>query len=81
MAVVSDPAPSSAYSSALHRLAGAQKPSHGVPAYTRDVNRPLGRRLAALSHAANLTPIRSRRSAGCALSSGSSCCSSSNRVR
>jgi phosphatidylglycerophosphate synthase len=34
-------------STALEALAGAQKPPHGTPAYSRFVNRPLGRRFAA----------------------------------
>ena len=38
-------------STALDALAGAQKPPHGTPAYSRFVNRPLGRRLAACAAA------------------------------
>lgn len=37
-------------------LAAAQKPGHGVPAYTRYVNRWAGRRLAAAAHVIGLTP-------------------------
>ncbi len=37
-------------------LAGAQKTSRGVPAYTLHVNRPVGRVLAALAHQARMTP-------------------------
>jgi phosphatidylglycerophosphate synthase len=40
----------------LHRLGRAQKGAAGAPAYSRFVNRPLGRLLAALSFHAGLTP-------------------------
>ena len=40
----------------LKRLASAQKPAKGAPAYLRWVNRPAGRVLAAVSHRAGLTP-------------------------
>jgi phosphatidylglycerophosphate synthase len=40
----------------LGRLAGAQKGSAGAPAYSRFVNRKLGRLLAALAYHAGLTP-------------------------
>jgi phosphatidylglycerophosphate synthase len=40
----------------LHRLAGAQKGAAGAPAYSRFVNRPLGRFFAALAFHAGLTP-------------------------
>lgn len=40
----------------LHRLAGAQKGAVGAPAYSRFVNRKLGRLLAALAFHAGLTP-------------------------
>ncbi|SNS73561.1 CDP-alcohol phosphatidyltransferase [Geodermatophilus pulveris] len=40
----------------LRRLAAAQKGSTGAPAYSRFVNRPLGRLFAALAFAAGLTP-------------------------
>lgn len=41
---------------ALSRLKGAQKSSDGAAAYSRFVNRPVGRRLAALAYVAGLTP-------------------------
>ena len=44
------------YRDAVHRLQSAQKPSAGTPLYSRLVNRPLGRRLAALAYLAGLTP-------------------------
>ncbi len=40
----------------MTRLAAAQKPGRAVPAYTRYVNRWLGRRLAAAAYLARLTP-------------------------
>jgi phosphatidylglycerophosphate synthase len=40
----------------LRRLAGAQKGAQGAPAYSRFVNRPLGRLFAALAYHAGLTP-------------------------
>lgn len=43
-------------SSALNRLKGAQKPPHGTPAYSRFVNRPLGRYVAAVAYRCGLTP-------------------------
>jgi phosphatidylglycerophosphate synthase len=44
------------FRSALSRLEGSQKPGDGEPAYLRWVNRPLGRRAAALAHTLGLTP-------------------------
>ncbi|MDO5735950.1 MAG: CDP-alcohol phosphatidyltransferase family protein [Propionibacteriaceae bacterium] len=44
------------YCAALRRLQSAQKPAAGTPLYSRLVNRPLGRRLAALSYLGGLTP-------------------------
>ncbi len=44
------------YADGLKRLESAQKNAAGVPAYLRWVNRPLGRRLAALAYVAGLTP-------------------------
>lgn len=38
------------------RLAGVHKPMSGAPAYSRYVNRPLGRRLALLFHRLGLSP-------------------------
>jgi len=49
------PAPESIRAT-LQRLAGAQKGSAGAPAYSRFVNRRLGRGLAALAFHAGLTP-------------------------
>jgi len=44
------------YASSLERLLQAQKSARGAPAYSRFVNRPLGRRLAAAAHVAGATP-------------------------
>ena len=44
------------YRDGLERLLAAQKSAAGVPAYLRWVNRPLGRRLAALAYVVGLTP-------------------------
>lgn len=44
------------YSEAYTSLSSAQKSGHAVPAYTRFVNRPLGRRLAAVADVGGLTP-------------------------
>ncbi|MGA5583426.1 CDP-alcohol phosphatidyltransferase family protein [Streptomyces thermodiastaticus] len=44
------------FSETLRRLAAAQKPARGVPAYTLFVNRPAGRVLAALALRAGATP-------------------------
>ncbi len=41
---------------ALRALAAAQKPARGAPAYSRFVNRRLGRVLAAAAHRFRLTP-------------------------
>lgn len=41
---------------ALESLAGAQKPSKGAPAYSRYINRRLGRIFAAAAYSRNLTP-------------------------
>ena len=48
--------PRSGYREALARLQAAQKPSAGTPAYSRYVNRPAGRRLAALGYVWGWTP-------------------------
>ena len=47
---------SSAYRAALQRLSAHQKTSKGAPAYSRFLNRRLGRHLAALAFALGLTP-------------------------
>jgi phosphatidylglycerophosphate synthase len=44
------------YADALGRLVAAQKSPAGMPAYLRYVNRPLGRRFAAMAYVARLTP-------------------------
>lgn len=44
------------YGAAVRDLAAAQKTSAGVPAYLRYVNRPLGRRAAALAYVLGATP-------------------------
>lgn len=46
----------SSVAEALTALRAAQKPPHGTPAYSRFVNRPLGRQLAARLTVAGLTP-------------------------
>ncbi|MEA4944770.1 MAG: CDP-alcohol phosphatidyltransferase family protein [Propionicimonas sp.] len=46
------------YRAALERLRSAQKPSAGTPLYSRLVNRPLGRRFAALTYTWGWTPNR-----------------------
>lgn len=45
-----------AHRDAVQRLEAAQKPSAGTPAYSRYVNRPLGRQIAAWAYIARLTP-------------------------
>jgi phosphatidylglycerophosphate synthase len=55
----SDPpgvAPRESVGATVRRLAAAQKSSKGAPAYSRFVNRPAGRVLAALAYRAGLTP-------------------------
>lgn len=44
------------YRASLQQLLSAQKSAKGAPAYSRFVNRPLGRRLAAAAHVIGLTP-------------------------
>lgn len=51
-----DAGPRSAYSRAVRQLSAHQKTSKGAPAYSRFVNRPLGRRAAAGAFVAGLTP-------------------------
>jgi phosphatidylglycerophosphate synthase len=46
----------SGYRGALAGLTAAQKPAAGTPAYSRFVNRPVGRRLAAAAHVLRMTP-------------------------
>ncbi len=44
------------YRADLAALAAAQKPARGTPAYSRSVNRPTARRVAALAHQVGMTP-------------------------
>lgn len=53
---LSRPAAGETLRDTVGRLAGAQKGAHGAPAYSRFVNRPLGRVLAALAFHRGLTP-------------------------
>lgn len=46
----------SKYSGAVAQLAAAQKPAYGAPAYSRFINRPVGRRIAAAAYVMGLTP-------------------------
>lgn len=54
--VPTHPGEKSSYRDAVRRLQVAQKPSAGTPLYSRLVNRPLGRRFAALAYLVGLTP-------------------------
>ncbi|HYH26586.1 MAG TPA: CDP-alcohol phosphatidyltransferase family protein [Blastococcus sp.] len=58
MTVLEQPAAAApeSFSATVRRLASAQKGATGAPAYSRFVNRPLGRLLAALAYRAGLTP-------------------------
>lgn len=51
-----DQARTMSYGQALHALRSMQKPGKGAPAYSRYVNRRLGRYLAAAAYQAGLTP-------------------------
>jgi len=51
-----DSAQPQTYRATLYRLSGAQKSAKGAPAYSRFVNRRLGRYLAAAAYQAGLTP-------------------------
>ncbi len=46
----------SRYRDALSQLSAAQKPAYGAPAYSRFINRPVGRRIAAAAYVMQLTP-------------------------
>lgn len=46
----------SRYTDAIRELSAAQKPAYGAPAYSRFINRPVGRRIAAAAFVAGLTP-------------------------
>jgi phosphatidylglycerophosphate synthase len=50
------PAPGETVATTVRRLSGAQKGAAGAPAYSRFVNRPFGRVLAALAFHVGLTP-------------------------
>ncbi len=50
------PAPRESVAETVRRLAAAQKSSKGAPAYSRFVNRPMGRLFAALAYRLGLTP-------------------------
>jgi phosphatidylglycerophosphate synthase len=50
------PPSAESYRDVLRRLSSAQKTAHGAPAYSRYVNRRLGRYLAAAAYATRLTP-------------------------
>jgi phosphatidylglycerophosphate synthase len=52
----SDAAPASSLGETLRRLSTAQKGAQGAPAYSRFVNRRIGRLLAALAYHVGLTP-------------------------
>ncbi|WP_448611582.1 CDP-alcohol phosphatidyltransferase family protein [Geodermatophilus sp. URMC 60] len=56
MTAVVDARPAGDLRTTLRRLAAAQKGATGAPAYSRFVNRPLGRLFAALAFHAGLTP-------------------------
>ncbi|WP_079189504.1 CDP-alcohol phosphatidyltransferase family protein [Actinacidiphila paucisporea] len=55
-AIPAPAAPRLGYGEALRRLAGAQKGAKGVSLYSRYVNRPVGRLLAAGAYRARMTP-------------------------
>lgn len=50
------PRPDESLSEIVARLASAQKSNRGAPGYSRWINRPLGRRLAAMAYRSGLTP-------------------------
>ena len=52
----SQTSPRGGYRDALHALRRAQKPARGTAAYSRLVNRPLARRVAAAAHVLGLSP-------------------------
>lgn len=62
----SETSPRGGYRDALHALRRAQKPARGTPAYSRHLNRPLARRVAAAAQVLGLTPnALTAISAGC----------------
>jgi len=56
VSTLSGPGRKPSYRDLVQTLEGRQKTNKGASAYARWVNRPLGRRLAALAHLAGLTP-------------------------
>lgn len=60
----------SEFRQAIERLAAAQKSSRGAPAYSRFVNRPIGRVLAAAAYVMKLTPTQVTLLSGVATSAG-----------
>ncbi|MCA0144565.1 CDP-alcohol phosphatidyltransferase family protein [Blastococcus sp. LR1] len=56
MTLLDRPVERESFSTTVQRLSSAQKGAQGAPAYSRFVNRPLGRVLAALAYRAGLTP-------------------------
>ena len=60
----------SEFRQAIDRLASAQKSSRGAPAYSRFVNRPLGRVLAAGAYVAGLSPTQVTLLSGLATGAG-----------
>lgn len=69
----SPPSTSSPFKAAVHRLSSAQKSSRGAPAYSRYVNRPLGRLFAALGHVIGATPTQVTMASGLFTASGIAC--------
>ena len=60
----------SEFRQAIERLVAAQKSSRGAPAYSRFVNRPLGRVLAAAAYALRLSPTQVTLLSGIATGAG-----------
>lgn len=56
MTLLDRPTRRESFSTTVRRLSSAQKGAQGAPAYSRFVNRPLGRVLAAAAYRAGLTP-------------------------
>ena len=61
------------YADSVLRLSRAQKSAKGAPAYSRFVNRPLGRRLAAVAHVVGATPNQVTAASGVATGAGIAC--------
>ncbi|MER6980084.1 CDP-alcohol phosphatidyltransferase family protein [Streptomyces carpinensis] len=62
--------PRADFSTAVRQLSKAQKTASGVPAYTRFVNRPVGRLLAAAAHCMGLSPNQVTAASGMASLAG-----------